>query len=72
MQHSGENYAQSYKALINSKIFSIVGVSRSKAILWLSKESGFSKIYFSSRYERTIVDFRPIGKIIDYISKHEN
>jgi hypothetical protein len=33
IQHSGLNYAQSYNALINSRIFSIVGVSFSKAIL---------------------------------------
>lgn len=48
MQHSGLNYAQSYSALMNSRIFSMVGVSRSSAILWLSNASGFSRMYFSS------------------------
>jgi hypothetical protein len=57
MQHSGENYAQSYKALINSKIFSIVGVSRSKAILWLSNASGFSKMYFSSEKKNNSLSY---------------
>lgn len=48
MQHSGENYAQSYSAFINSNIFSTEGVSRRRAFLASSNSSGFSSIYFSS------------------------
>lgn len=48
MQHSGENLAQSYSALIKSSIYSTVGVSLSRSILYLSNASGFSLMYFSS------------------------
>ena len=43
-----ENLAQSYSALMKSNIYSTDGVSRSKEILYWSKASGFSLIYFSS------------------------
>jgi hypothetical protein len=57
MQHSGENYAQSYRALMNSRIFSIVGVSLKRAILWLSKASGFSRMYFSSEKKNSSLSY---------------
>lgn len=42
MQHSGENYAVSNRALIKSIISSTVGVEPSSYILSASKSSGFS------------------------------
>ena len=43
-----ENLAQSYSAFMKSSICSTEGVSRNKEILYWSKASGFSLIYFSS------------------------